>query len=313
MATSTPPASPSPSTSPAPPPPWGGAAAPTPSRKVASSANVHLASRRPATAAAEGSAAAWSRVVSATTARTASPTGPHRADGTREQLRRQLHAQFNRRRIHSCYGTGNPITVWRHLAYAPAKFGFENGTAGLRRLRYRPHQAGNLGTDAHIERPKSLLVTVAATAPGHQIVPAQRPHADQAGRDADRLSSTPSPAQTGATCRVRHGRSQPRTTAGPAPAGTGRIIPGEWTSIVVPMPSDFDAANGPDWREAGHHRQWNHQALHRRRLRGVTPGRAGPDQRLREMGPPRRSHFHVWVRGPNRRRCWWWRCSSPPR
>jgi hypothetical protein len=142
----------------------------------------------------------------------------------------------------NCAGVaGNPITVWRKFVSAPA-LSFETSTQG-----FTNNGAGSplyttvgLSSAEHLSGTRSMLLTVNATKAGNAYVQLTNPGTlVRAGKNMTFFIKIP----TGQNWDVVQPYAQDGAAKNYRWTSIGyirsQIIPSEWTSVVVPIPSDF--------------------------------------------------------------------------
>jgi hypothetical protein len=141
----------------------------------------------------------------------------------------------------NCGGmAGNPITVWRQLA-APPAIGFEGNTGGFNAQSGDQPLALSVASDRFVEGSHSLLATINAKGSGVASIQTNAPASIHANQTLTVFLNVPTgtnwnyaqfflqePAKNYRWTRVGYTRSQ--------------ITPGEWTSIVIGVPSDYNGS-----------------------------------------------------------------------
>lgn len=140
-------------------------------------------------------------------------------------------------------GNGKAITVWRQLTSAPDQ-SFESNLAGFALSSGSEPTTLALATDRALYGSHALKATIKANGTGSVVVSAPTPSTIQPGTTMTFFINVP----TG----THWSYLQAFAMDGPAKnyrwsaAGYNQdgIIPGEWNSFVVPIPSDYSASGG---------------------------------------------------------------------
>ena len=137
--------------------------------------------------------------------------------------------------------SGNPITVWRQFVTTP-NISFEGNTGSFTLASGSQPTTLSVASDRAIHGARSLLSTVNATAAGYVTLQLTNPSGVVPGKSFTVFVNVPQGSNwTSVNAYVQDG---PGMSYRWSQRGYKReqVIPGEWNSIVVPVPSDFSAS-----------------------------------------------------------------------
>jgi len=135
---------------------------------------------------------------------------------------------------------GQAITVWRQLSVTP-NFSFESNMGGFTLASGSPPTQLSLSTDKHLDGSRSLLATINASGGGNLNLQLWNPPGIKPGKNmtffVNVIGSGWNYVQ--AYAQDGPGKNYRWTNSG---YNNNQVIPGEWNSIVVAIPSDFSAS-----------------------------------------------------------------------
>jgi hypothetical protein len=134
---------------------------------------------------------------------------------------------------------GNPITVWRQFTSAPV-VSFESGAQGFSNSPSSQPTTLGLSTDQHLSGTRSLLLTVNARGAGNAYVELANPGTKvKPGKNMTFFINIPS--GTNWDYVQTYAMDGPAKNYRWSAAGyvLSQNVPGEWSSVVVKVPSDF--------------------------------------------------------------------------